>query len=105
MFLFDATVGWLRARPTQAEQAPGAGALPVSGFAGPAFLAALPWTGGAVAAVAAGTFFVARAAGRWNVVDTAWGLFFVAAGLAAAVASAGHGDQARRWLLAGLVTV
>lgn len=50
----------------------------VSGFAGAAFLAALPWTGGAVAAVAAVAFAVARAAGRWNVVDTAWGLFFVA---------------------------
>jgi steroid 5-alpha reductase family enzyme len=77
----------------------------VSGFDSAAFLAALPWTGGAVAAVAVVTFAAARAAGRWNVVDTAWGLFFVAAGVTAAITSAGHGDTGRRWLLAGLVTV
>jgi steroid 5-alpha reductase family enzyme len=81
------------------------GAQPVSGFDGPAFAAALPWTGAAVAVVSAGAFAAARAAGRWNVVDTAWGLFFVAAGLAAAIASIGHGCTGRRWLLAGLVTV
>ena len=40
------------------------GARPMSAFDGAAFLAALPWTGGAVAAVAAGAFAVARAAGR-----------------------------------------
>ena len=82
----------------------------MSGFAGAAFLAALPWTGGAVAAVAAGAFFVARAAGRWNVVDTAWGLFFVVAGLAAAVTSGGQARpprvlvrRRRRVRLVGLV--
>jgi steroid 5-alpha reductase family enzyme len=37
----------------------------MSGFAGTAFLHALPWTGGAVAAVGAGAFAVARAAEHW----------------------------------------
>jgi steroid 5-alpha reductase family enzyme len=75
----------------------------VSGFAGHAFASALPWTAAAVAAVGAAAFAVAKAAGRWNVVDTAWGLFFVAAGAAAAITSAGHGDTARRWLLLVMV--
>jgi steroid 5-alpha reductase family enzyme len=75
----------------------------VSGFAGHAFASALPWTAVAVAAVGAAAFAVAKAAGRWNVVDTAWGLFFVAAGGAAAITSAGHGDTARRWLLLVMV--
>jgi steroid 5-alpha reductase family enzyme len=75
----------------------------VSGFAGHAFASALPWTAAAVAAVGAAAFAAARAAGRWNVVDTAWGLFFVAAGLAAAITSAGHGEPARRWLLLAMV--
>jgi steroid 5-alpha reductase family enzyme len=75
----------------------------VSGFAGHAFASALPWTAVAVAAVGAAAFAVAKAAGRWNVVDTAWGLFFVAAGAAAAITSAGHGDTARRWLLLVMV--
>ncbi|MEP7025440.1 MAG: DUF1295 domain-containing protein [Actinomycetota bacterium] len=75
----------------------------MSGFAGHAFLDALPWVGGAVAAVGAAAFAVAKAAGRWNVVDTAWGLLFVAAGAAATFTSSGHGDAARRWLLLAMV--
>jgi steroid 5-alpha reductase family enzyme len=77
----------------------------MSEFAGQAFAGALPWIAGAVAVVAVAAFAAAKAAGRWNVVDTAWGLFFVAAGLAAMIASAGHGDPGRRWLLLGMVSV
>lgn len=77
----------------------------VSGFPTSAFLAALPWTGGAVLVVIAATFVAAQVAHRNDVVDTAWGLLFVAAALTALVRSSGHGDDVRRWLLAGMVTV
>ncbi|OBI53882.1 DUF1295 domain-containing protein [Mycobacterium sp. E787] len=49
------------------------------------------------------TFAVARRIGRYNVVDVAWGLGFVAiAGVAAAL---GRGDATRRWLLLALVAI
>ncbi|TAM80794.1 MAG: DUF1295 domain-containing protein [Jatrophihabitans sp.] len=59
---------------------------------------------GAAAAVAivlvlAVTFASSRVAGRHSVIDTAWGLLFAAAALAAFLATAGAGNPARRYLL------
>ena len=49
------------------------------------------------------TFTIGRRIGRYNVVDVAWGLGFVA--IAAVAAALGHGDPARRWLLLALVAI
>ena len=49
------------------------------------------------------TFAIGRWIGRYNVVDVAWGLGFVA--VAAVSAVAGTGDETRRWLLLALVAV
>ena len=47
------------------------------------------------------TFLIGRRIGRYNVVDVAWGLGFVA--VAAVAAALGHGDPTRRWVLLALV--
>ncbi len=57
----------------------------------------------AVTAVHSVTFAVGRRIGRYNVVDVAWGIGFVA--VAAVAATVGHGDPTRRWLLLALVSV
>jgi steroid 5-alpha reductase family enzyme len=57
----------------------------------------------ALLVVFAVTFGIARRIGRYNVVDVAWGLGFIA--VAAVAAILGHGDPARRWLLLVLVAV
>jgi len=49
------------------------------------------------------TFLIGRKIGRYNVVDTAWGIGFIA--VAAVAAVIGHGDPVRRWLLLALVTL
>jgi steroid 5-alpha reductase family enzyme len=49
------------------------------------------------------TFAIGRRIGRYNVVDVAWGVGFVA--VAAVAATLGHGDQPRRWLLLALVAI
>jgi steroid 5-alpha reductase family enzyme len=49
------------------------------------------------------TFGIARRIGRYNVVDVAWGLGFIA--VAAVAAILGHGDPTRRWLLLTLVAI
>ena len=49
------------------------------------------------------TFFIARRAGRYNVVDIAWGIGFVA--IAAVAAAVGTGDLFRRLLVFALTTV
>src|SRR3954471_1493039 len=49
------------------------------------------------------TFAIGRRIGRYNVVDVAWGLGFVA--IAAVAATLGHGDTTRRWLLLALVAI
>ena len=49
------------------------------------------------------TFGIARRIGRYNVVDVAWGLGFIA--VAAVAAALGHGDVFRRWLLLTLVAI
>jgi steroid 5-alpha reductase family enzyme len=49
------------------------------------------------------TFAIGRRIGRYNVVDVAWGVGFVA--VPAVAATLGHGDQTRRWLLLALVAI
>jgi len=49
------------------------------------------------------TFLIGRRIGRYNVVDVAWGLGFVA--VAAVAAALGHGDPTRRWMLLALVAI
>jgi steroid 5-alpha reductase family enzyme len=71
----------------------------MSGFDGAALARTLPWTAAAVAAVLIVTFVVALRAGKHSVIDTAWGLLFGAAAIAAVAGSAGHGDGLRRILL------
>jgi steroid 5-alpha reductase family enzyme len=57
----------------------------------------------ALLVVHAVTFAIGRRIGRYNVVDVAWGLGFIA--VAAVAAILGHGDAFRRWLLLTLVAV
>lgn len=57
----------------------------------------------AVVIVHGTTFVISQRIGRYNVVDIAWGLGFVA--VAAVVAAAGTGDIFRRLLLLGLTAV
>jgi steroid 5-alpha reductase family enzyme len=57
----------------------------------------------ALAVVHSVTFAIGRRIGRYNVVDVAWGLGFVA--IATVAATLGHGDPARRLLLLALVAI
>jgi steroid 5-alpha reductase family enzyme len=57
----------------------------------------------ALAAVHSVAFAIGRRIGRYNVVDVAWGVGFVA--IAAVAATVGHGDATRRWLLLALVAI
>jgi steroid 5-alpha reductase family enzyme len=57
----------------------------------------------ALAVVHTVTFAIARRIGRYNVVDVAWGVGFVA--IAAVAATLGRGDATRRWLLFALVAI
>ena len=57
----------------------------------------------ALLVVHAVTFAIGRRIGRYNVVDVAWGLGFIA--VAAVAAILGNGDAFRRWLLLALVTI
>lgn len=63
-------------------------------------------SGGAIlvlAVVHSIAFAVGRRIGRYNVVDVAWGIGFIA--IAAVAAVLGHGDPTRRWLLLVLVSI
>jgi steroid 5-alpha reductase family enzyme len=71
----------------------------VSSFDVAAWAGTLGWAAGAEVVVLAVTFVSGKIAGRYNVVDTAWGLLFAAVAVAVFVRSAGHGDDVRRWLL------
>src|SRR5260370_21454345 len=57
----------------------------------------------ALAVVYSVTFAIGRRIGRYNVVDVAWGIGFVA--IAAVAATLGHGNPTRRWLLLALVAI
>ncbi|MCW2595311.1 MAG: Steroid 5-alpha reductase family enzyme [Jatrophihabitans sp.] len=76
-----------------------------SSFDTSAFAGTLGWAGGAVVVVLAATFGVAKIAGKHSVIDTTWGLLFVAIASTVFVRSSGHGDEVRRWLLFGLATL
>lgn len=51
------------------------------------------------------TFVVARAVGRYNVIDVTWGLGFVAVALASFLWSSGHGEDTQRVLVLVLVAI
>ncbi len=57
----------------------------------------------ALLVVHAVTFAIGRRIGRYNVVDVAWGLGFIAVAVVAAIL--GDGDAFRRWLLLALVAI
>lgn len=57
----------------------------------------------AVVVVQAVAFGIGRRIGRYNVVDVAWGIGFIAVAVVAAIL--GNGDATRRWLLLALVAV
>ncbi|OMC42561.1 DUF1295 domain-containing protein [Mycobacterium sp. IS-1264] len=57
----------------------------------------------ALAVVHSVTFAIGRRIGRYNVVDVAWGVGFVA--IAGVAATLGHGEASRRWLLLALVAI
>lgn len=57
----------------------------------------------ALAVVHAVTFVIGRRIGRYNVVDVAWGVGFIA--VAVAAMTLGRGDATRRWLLLALVVI
>jgi steroid 5-alpha reductase family enzyme len=71
----------------------------VSAFDTSAFAGTLAWAGGAVVVVLLATFVVAKIAGKHSVIDTTWGLLFVAVAVTVFLRSSGHGDDVRRWLL------
>lgn len=60
---------------------------------------------GTVAVVLLATFAVGVARDRHSVIDTVWGLGFTAIAGTSLVVSAGHGDAARRYLVAGLTAL
>ncbi len=78
----------------------------MAGFAADRFLTGLAVTAGVSVVLFAATFVAARRAGRWNVVDVAWGASFVLIGVASFVWSAPAGASGtRRVLVLVLVTV
>jgi steroid 5-alpha reductase family enzyme len=77
----------------------------VSSFDTAAWAGALGWSAVAVAAALAATYVASKIAGKHSVIDTAWGLLFAVTAVACFVASAGHGDDVRRWLLLVLPVV
>jgi steroid 5-alpha reductase family enzyme len=74
----------------------------MSGYPTADFVASLPWVGGAALLVLVVTFAVAKVAGKHSVIDSAWGMLFVAMAVVAFVRSDGSGDPVRRWLLLAL---
>jgi steroid 5-alpha reductase family enzyme len=77
----------------------------MSSFDAAGFTGALGWAAAGLAVVLLGTFAVAKRADKHSVIDTAWGLLFVAVAVAVFVRSSGHGDDVRRWLLLVLPAV
>jgi steroid 5-alpha reductase family enzyme len=71
----------------------------MSAFASDQFWLTLPLSAAAITFVALATYVASRIVGRHNVIDVAWGLFFAATAAVLFVASAGFGDDLRRWLL------
>jgi steroid 5-alpha reductase family enzyme len=50
-------------------------------------------------------FVIGRAVGRYNVIDTAWGLGFVVVAVVSFVWSSSHGDDTMRIVMLGIVTI
>jgi steroid 5-alpha reductase family enzyme len=71
----------------------------MSSFDSSAFAGTLGWAAAETAVILLTTFAVAKRAGKHSVIDTAWGLLFVGIAVVVFVASDGHGDDTRRWLL------
>jgi steroid 5-alpha reductase family enzyme len=71
----------------------------MSNFASGQFWLTVPLTAAAIAFISLATFVISRVIDRHNVIDAAWGLMFVVAALVVFIASAGYGDDLRRWLL------
>jgi steroid 5-alpha reductase family enzyme len=76
-----------------------AAASVAGGFAGHRFAESLLPAAGALLLVLVLTYLAGRIAGKHSVIDTAWGLLYCAAAIVAFLASSGHGDAGRRWLL------
>jgi steroid 5-alpha reductase family enzyme len=84
----------------------GAGLGRVGAFAAGRFLTGLAVSAGVSALVFAAAWLAARRAGRWNVVDVAWGLSFVLIGAAAfGWSSPSPASSARRLLVLVMVAV
>ena len=77
----------------------------MSDFSSGAFVDGLAVTAVAVLLVMLVTWLIGHAIGRFNVVDVAWGLGFVVVAWVAYGASAGHGNDTRRLLVAVLVSL
>jgi steroid 5-alpha reductase family enzyme len=73
-------------------------------FASGSFVAAVGIAAAAVLVLVLTTWVLGRAIGRFNVIDVAWGLGFVVVAWVTFASSAGHGDDARRLVVALLVT-
>ena len=71
----------------------------MSGIPACPFGITLTSTAAALLVMMAVTFAVARRAGKHSVVDTAWGVGIALAAVVSLLASAGHGQPARRYLL------
>ena len=71
----------------------------MSGIPAGPFAVTLLATAGALLVVMAATFTVALRVGRHSVVDTAWGIALALAAVVSLLASAGHGQPARRYTL------
>ena len=76
----------------------------MSEFSSGPFFEGLVVTAGAVVLLLLVTWLIGRAIGRFNVIDVAWGLGFVVVAWVSFAASAGHGDDTRRVLVAVLVS-
>lgn len=75
------------------------------GYSWSAFWPVLVWAAAAIVFVLVVTYVAGRIVRRHSVIDTAWGLLFGAAAIAAFGASAGSGNAVRRWLLLGMTLV
>jgi len=69
------------------------------GFPWSALSYVLPAAAAAILVLLLGTYLASRIAGRHSVIDTAWGLLYCAAAVAAFAVSTDHGDVARRVLV------
>ncbi|MBO1332283.1 DUF1295 domain-containing protein [Streptomyces sp. VRA16 Mangrove soil] len=77
----------------------------MNGFPWGAFALNLGWAACAALAVVLGTFALAVRRGVHRIVDIAWGVAFTAVAATTSVASAGHGDPARRALVTALTAL